>query len=230
MSATIGSCDQFCNDLGIDRARTFYVESDTPFAPEKSPVMVFPLLKMGYKDIDKTLPQMVKTVDQILDEHPKERGIIHSATYKIQNELLAKISRNNRLRLVARDMTEGQKYSNQQLLELHTRSNKAKNTVLLSPSMMEGVDLFDDLSTFQIILKFPWASLGDPRVKAKSEAEPNWYADKMWIHVMQASGRSTRHEDDSSVTYILDASFPYFYSTYKTYLPSWFKNRIIFLK
>lgn len=228
MSATIGSADQFCKEMGIERSKALYIESDTPFKPEKSPVMVFPLLKMGYKDIDKTLPQMVATVDQLLDEHPKERGIIHSATYKIQKELLLRISLKNRKRLLARDMNDDRKYTNQQLLDMHTKSKNY--SVLLSPSMMEGIDLYDDLSTFQVLLKFPWASLMDPRVKAKSEAEPNWYANSMWVSVMQASGRSTRHEEDSSVTYILDASFPYFFNTYKANLPKWFKNRIVFLK
>lgn len=228
MSATIGNCDEFCKELGIERSKTFFVQTDTPFKPEKSPIMVFPLLKMGYKDIDKTLPQMVATVDQILDEHKTEKGIIHSATYKIQNELLLKVSSRNKCRLIARDMELGRKFNNSQLLDIHHKEKN--NSVLLSPSMMEGVDLYDDLSNFQIILKFPWASLMDPRVKAKSETEPNWYSNSMWISVMQASGRSTRHEEDSSVTYILDASFPYFYNTYKSNLPKWFKNRIIFLK
>lgn len=228
MSATISNCDQFCKELGIDRSKTFFVQTDTPFKPEKSPIMVFPLLKMGYKDIDKTLPQMISTVDQILDEHRTEKGIIHSATYKIQNEILLKLSIKNKIRLLARDMEVGRKYNNQQLLDMHHKEKN--NSVLLSPSMMEGVDLYDDLSNFQIILKFPWASLMDPRVKVKSELEPNWYAEKMWTCIMQASGRSTRHEEDSSVTYILDASFPYFFSTYKANLPKWFKNRIIFLK
>lgn len=229
MSATIGNCDQFCKELGIPLDETFYIESPTPFDPQKSPIIVLPLLKMGYKDIDKTIPQMIATVDQIMDEHKDVAGIIHSATYKISNEILLKLSRINRNRLIARDMTDGQKYNNQTLIDMHT-SSKKKNTVLLSPSLMEGIDLYDDLSAFQIILKFPWASLMDPRVKAKSQNEPNWYSNQMWVSVMQASGRSTRHEEDSSVTYILDASFEYFYNTYKTNLPKWFKDRIVFLK
>jgi Rad3-related DNA helicase len=230
MSATIGSCDQFCNELGIDKNKAYYVETDTPFKPEKSPIIAIPLLKMGYKDIDKSIPQMVAMVDEIMNEHQKERGIIHCATYKIQNELLlsSKLSRQNKLRLLSRDIHGGIKYNNQQLLEMHSKSKIA--SVLLSPSMMEGIDLYDDLSTFQIILKFPWASLMDPRVKAKSQIEPNWYSDKMWVSVMQASGRSTRHEEDSSVTYILDASFDYFYNTYRPFLPKWFKNRISILR
>ena len=96
--------------------------------------------------------------------------------------------------------------------------------------MMEGVDLVDDLSLFQVILKMPWASLADPRVKRKSELDPDWYTNKVWVHVMQASGRSTRHEEDESITYILDASFPFFYDKWKHRLPKWFKARLVFQK
>ena len=41
-------------------------------------------------------------------------------------------------------------------------------TILVSPSLMEGIDLVDDLSRFQIIVKVPYASLGDKHVKKKS--------------------------------------------------------------
>ncbi len=225
MSATIGDCDQFCNDLGLDRSKTFFIQTDTPFNPEKSPIVILPLLKMGYKDIDKTIPKMIITVDQILEEHKNEKGIIHSVNYKIQNELMLNISKENKKRLLARDMNIGQKYNNVQLITFHI--DEKNNSVLISPSMMEGVDLYDELSNFQIILKFPWASLMDPRVKAKSELEPLWYSNSMWQKVMQACGRSTRHENDQSVTYILDSSFNYFYERAKRNLPNWFKKRII---
>jgi Rad3-related DNA helicase len=73
----------------------------------------------------------------------------------------------------------------------------------------------------------PWASLADPRVKKKRELDDSWYTNKVWIHVMQASGRSTRHEEDESVTYILDQSFPRSFKAWKQNLPTWFTKRVI---
>jgi ATP-dependent DNA helicase DinG len=224
LSATTGDFDTFCRELGIPKEEALFIETDTPFPPEKSPVVVFPILKMGYKDVDKSIPMMVKSVEEIMKEHPQEKGIIHCATYKLGQEIIKRIGKDQGARLIGRDKYE-MKQNNEQLIELHKQAENP--TVLLSPSMMEGVDLYDDLSRFQIIIKFPWASLGDPRVAAKSKADSDWYSNRTWMHIMQAAGRSTRHENDDSITYILDASFPFFYNKWKNKLPEWFKKRII---
>jgi Rad3-related DNA helicase len=225
MSATVGDFDTYCDEIGLDKSKTLYLECDTPFPPDQSPIIILPSLKMGYKDIDATIPKLVSSVEMLLDQHEKESGIIHTANYRIAKEILNRIDDKYKHRLIARDMHHNRKYTNTQLLEMHKRT---PNAVLLSPSMEEGVDLYDDLARFQIILKMMWPSLGDFRNKIKAECDSNWYSNKMWMDMMQASGRSTRHEKDYSTTYILDASFNYFYSQWKHKLPVWFKNRILF--
>jgi Rad3-related DNA helicase len=92
--------------------------------------------------------------------------------------------------------------------------------------MHTGVSLDDDLSRFQIIVKLPFLSLGDRRVKRKSEIDPDWYLNKMWLTVIQAAGRSTRNEKDESVTYILDKSTPYFLNKWRSNLPKDFLSRL----
>jgi Rad3-related DNA helicase len=111
---------------------------------------------------------------------------------------------------------------------MHEDEGGEYGSVLVSPSMMEGIDLHDDLSQFQVIIKLPWANLGDVRVKTKSTLDPQWYTNKMWLSILQASGRSTRHESDTSITYILDSNFKYFYDQWKKNLPNWFKKRLVF--
>ena len=51
------------------------------------------------------------------------------------------------------------------ILEEHLKGNRP--TVLLSPSMEEGVDLKNELSRFQIICKIPYPYLGDKLVKQR---------------------------------------------------------------
>lgn len=239
MSATLGTKRAFCQELGLPQEKTYFHETGTPFPPEKSPIYVMPYLKMGYKDLPETVEKIGPYIDQLLARHAGERGIIHCATYKLAAEIYARVTPVTRKRLLYRDMDvyhgvndptfgKPRKYTNEELLALH-ESGKYPNSVLLSPSMMEGVDLVDDLSAFQVVLKLPWASLADARVKKKSQVDNAWYTNKTWVHVMQASGRSTRHENDSSVTYVLDASFPYFFNQWKGNLPTWFKERLVFV-
>jgi Rad3-related DNA helicase len=82
-----------------------------------------------------------------------------------------------------------------------------EGSILMGPSLIEGLDLKDDSSRFQIFFKVPYPSLGDPLVKAKMNKYVDWYDWKTGVSIMQGVGRSVRSEDDWAVTYILDACF-----------------------
>ena len=94
---------------------------------------------------------------------------------------------------------------------LQKHLNSSKPTVLLSPSMAEGVDLKGDLSRFQIICKVPYPWLGDPIVKKRMHKFPDWYALKTAMTVVQSVGRSVRNSEDTAITYILDSDWDRFY-------------------
>src|SRR5439155_626113 len=59
-------------------------------------------------------------------------------------------------------------------LELHRASPMP--TVLVSPSLREGVDLPDDFLRFQVVTKLPYPDLGDPWTAARQARDPRWYA------------------------------------------------------
>jgi Rad3-related DNA helicase len=96
-----------------------------------------------------------------------------------------------------------------QMLKFHLESKDP--TVLLSPSMMEGVDLFDDNSRFQIICKVPFPYLGDLVVKKRMEKNQFWYPYMTAKSVIQSLGRSIRNENDHAESYILDGDWERFY-------------------
>ena len=107
---------------------------------------------MSAQHIDKTLPKLKKAVEAILDAHSNEKGIIHCHTYKIANYL----KRNIRSTRILIHNSENR----DEILQKHMKSKKP--TVLLSPSMTEGVDLKGSLSKFQVICKVPYPYLGFP--------------------------------------------------------------------
>ena len=57
--------------------------------------------------------------------------------------------------------------------------------------------------------------------------DSQWYTCEMLRTLVQASGRSTRSEEDYSVTYILDSAFGYIIQSNKGLLSQQFLNRII---
>ena len=226
MSATMPPADVLCKELGIARDEMLFIEVGTPFDAEKSPIVALPITKMNFKEIDRGIPLIIDAVSAIMANHPTEKGLIHTGNYKVAKAILDGTDRDTRDRLIARDMSGLNKVHNSELLKMHYSTSDP--TVLLSPSMTTGIDLYDDMARFQIIVKLPFLSLADPRIKKKSELFPEWYLMQMWVEVMQSAGRATRNEDDYSTTYILDASFEYFYEKAKKKLPAWFKDRIQF--
>ena len=99
-------------------------------------------------------------------------------------------------------------------------------TVLLSPSMQEGVDLKGDLSRFQILCKVPYPYLGDKLVKKRMNRWQWWYPLQTAKTIVQSVGRSVRSDTDSAVTYILDSDWERFYSRNKALFPKGFDDCI----
>jgi len=223
MSATIIDTEGFIADLGLNPQDCLSVKIDSSFDPSKSPIYYAPVGSMNYEHIDATMPKCCYAIGKILERRKDERGIIHTGNYKVAKRIFTEanlISNDNHNRLL---MKLNEETSNRRLIDLHEQS---KNTVLLSPSMTTGVDLKDDLSRFQVVVKLPFGSLADPRIKKKCNINPKWYAVEMLKTLIQACGRSTRSADDFSTTYILDASFQYYFDKYKDLLPKNFVSRI----
>jgi Rad3-related DNA helicase len=88
--------------------------------------------------------------------------------------------------------------------------------------MAEGVDLRDDLSRFQVIMKVPYPFLGDPLIKRKMDINATWYPYQTTKILCQMLGRSIRNEFDNANTYILDSGFNDFYKRNRKLFPEWF--------
>jgi Rad3-related DNA helicase len=195
LSATIIDVPAYCKSLGITDYEYIHIPSD--FNPEKSPIYIMAEQKLNNKNLKDMLPKLMKQIRGILDNHPNEKGIIHTHTQYLTDYIRDNIKSN---RLLVREAG----VNNEQLLEMHENSDHP--TVLVSPSMTYGVDLKDDLSRFQIILKAPWPPVKDVRVEKLMKIDKNWYSNAMFKTLVQACGRSVRNENDYCDTYILDGS------------------------
>ena len=110
---------------------------------------------------------------------------------------------------------------------LRKHMNSDEPTVLLSPSMTEGVDLVDEASRFQIICKIPYPYLGDKLVKKRMNKWKWWYALQTTKTIVQSVGRSIRSESDFAVTYILDSDFSKFYYRNTYLFPESFRESMV---
>ena len=214
MSATILQHNALCEMLGIDKEDVAFVSIPSPFPTDNRPIIQVGLGSMSAKMIEQTLPKMAQGVQQILDNHPNEKGIIHCHTFRIAKYLKSNI-KSKRLRIHGSNNRE-------KVLEKHKKSKTP--TVLLSPSMTEGVDLKDDCSRFQILCKVPYPYLGDKLIRKKMKKWTWWYSLMTAKTIMQSVGRSIRSKEDYAVTYILDGDWDVFYNKNRKYFSSEFKE------
>lgn len=212
MSATIGDIDAYARNLGIDNYTPMYIESDFNF--EKSPIFhVTPQIKMNYAEKAKNMPILIDHVNRVLEFHKHERGIIHTGSFEFVKIL--KGLQNPRLLFYST--------AEEKALAMHKLSIST-NAVLCGPSILEGIDMKDDLSRFQIFMKVPYMSLADKLTKRKMDKYEGWYDWVTLVQVLQGLGRPVRHKNDWAVTYLLDGSFQWFMQ--KSKLPAFIRKRI----
>lgn len=216
MSATIIDHANYAKSLGIKDYK--YIEVDSTFSPKKSPIYCSDKFPLSYKTMDRNLPKVIDMAVSISDKHNNEKGIIHTYTFAITQKLKQKL---HGKRFLYRE--EG--VTNEDILSEH--GLRTDPTVLVSPSMAFGVDLKDDAARWQIIMKMPYSSLASKRIKKLAELDPRWYTRKMLTSFVQMCGRSTRSEEDHSVTYVLDGSIINIMQRCRDLLPKYFLQRFI---
>lgn len=189
MSATILDQRIFSRACGISGAH--FVSIPTPFKASAFGVRIRPIGKMSRDGIEDSLKKLPKAIKQILKDNPDKKGIIHTVSYKVA-EVIKEVKDQ---RLLIQSKAEDR----EKMLQLHAETDEP--TVLVSPAMMEGLDLRDDLARFQVICKVPYPDMSDPIVKKK---DWNWYAWRTVRSLVQAAGRTVRSETDWTRTYILD--------------------------
>ena len=215
MSATIIDHKHFAASLGITDYE--YIEVDSTFDANKSPIYISAKHKLNYKNLSNVLPSICDQIKLIINHHKNDKGIIHTHSNDLTSFIKSRLPDN---RLLCRDTNN----TNEDILKLHSES--VDPTVLVSPSLVYGIDLKDDLARFQIIVKLPFLPLSSKRIKKLFELDKDWYENKMLNAIVQASGRATRNKDDYSSTYILDGNFINVVKRAKDKLPKHFIDRI----
>ncbi|KZX16695.1 helicase C-terminal domain-containing protein [Methanobrevibacter curvatus] len=218
MSATILDHESLAKWLGIEKDEYIFIQEDSPFEKEKRPIIYDLVGRLNYNQKHITTPKANKKVEEILEKHKNEKGIIHTNSYEFQKSIVDNI-KNSRLMY---------HYSKNREDILKKFKNDRSNKVLVSPSLSEGVDLPYDDCRFQIIYKIPFPNLGDAQIKSRKNLDEEWYDYKTIISLAQAYGRIMRAEDDEGTTYVLDSSVNNINSPkFKKFVPEFFKEAII---
>lgn len=215
LSGTILDKNFFMDLMGCDESESEYLTMDSPFPVVNRMIVYLGVDKLSYRRKEQAFKNMVPEIAHILAQHSKEKGIIHTANYELSRWIERDVKND---RLLFHD-----KWSRKKTLDEHY--SQKSPTVLVSPSMINGVDLKGDLSRFQVILKVPYPNMSSLRVKERMRSNDKWYSWKTLCDIIQSYGRSIRSEDDFAVTYILDENFSNLIDRVK--LPSYLSDALV---
>jgi len=100
MSATICDPVQFARTLGIREDRMAYIELPSYFPKENRPVNYWPVVKVGYKASHQDMLKLVDAIDQILEKHEGQKGVIHCVSYNLRDLIMEESRHQDRLVLL----------------------------------------------------------------------------------------------------------------------------------
>lgn len=218
MSATLIDHEIFAKTLGIAPNQYKYIEVDSEFDPQQSPIYCNSKIRLNYKNMDTQLPKLVKTANTICEHFKDKKGIIHTHSFKITEALIKSVKGQKRFLIRSPGIT------NEAILNEHFMRDDG--TVLISPSLGFGTDLKDEFGRFSIIMKTPYLPLGSERIKRLAKRSQEWYEMKALVNLVQMCGRTTRNYDDHSDTFILDATALDLIRRNKDKIPKFFLKRL----
>lgn len=211
MSATINR-QMFCRTMSMPEDECEFIEvKQSPFPAQNRQIQFHNTKRLNYRSTEDDYNAIYQKVKEIMQFYDKEKGLILTTTKKHCQDIADKLG--DRI-TIAHEGVDGKR---EKILEEH--KNTKEPNVLVSPSFWYGVDLKDDLSRFQIILKAPYPSMADKRTKVKAERDPLWYQNKAVEKLLQGFGRSIRNENDYAETHVMDESCYALLSKMKRFVP-----------
>lgn len=191
-------------ELGISEREMYKVEVDHNIPAERRGAHYFPVANMksggkSKREKKDDINDMAKAIAEIMKTHSNEKGIVHTNSFKRTKQLVEALPRQYQRRSIAYDdATEPKEDIKEEFFD------SAKG-VLFSPAHTTGIDLRDDMARFNVIAKVPYPPMGDGTIWGDVSWER--YAGTAFMKLVQASGRTTRGNEDYSTTYILDSGF-----------------------
>lgn len=221
-SATIpfrNKLQNWLNRIGLGNKNFSFHSVPMTFPKENRPIYLDCMKgKMTKNNENENWNENIQTIKEIIKENIGTKGVIHTHSYDRATRI-SKDLKNFSIFLHEKEKIDGD------VIEEWIKSRKQ---ILISPSIKEGVDLKGDLCRFQIILKIPYPSIADARVKylLMEKKQWTWYFQETAKDIIQMYGRAIRSEDDHAKLYIIDGSFNDVHK--KTKFPEWFEEALIY--
>ncbi len=203
MSATFS--EQYARrTLTLENAK--HIRLEPTFPKQNKKIVFYKPQNLNFNTLKdaKTVKQLQATVYEIVKHHTDkgERGLVLAPSFALAEGIATSLGQ-MRLNTRVFEHKRGEKLA--EVLDRFKKYNGGP-AVLVTPSGFEGMDLAGDLSRYQIILKAPFGSLGEARMKKILATWPDIYSLLCTMKLVQGAGRSVRGPEDYATTYMLDSN------------------------
>lgn len=222
MSATFLNIPIYLKMLGIDSDKCSHIYAGSPFKRENRLVRVSETVgNLSTFKYPENKLKMYKAIDGIVNHYKGQKGVIHSPSYSWASDIYDNVSPATRNRILFPKNSSDK----DRMIKIHCETDRP--TILLSPSMREGLDLKDDLARFQIISKIQWPNMKDPLIMKRDKVYPRYSKLLTILALIQSCGRGVRNEDDNCTAFVLDNLFWYLINNNRDMIPEDFYNTIV---
>lgn len=221
VTATAGDEESFKSNIGVNFVDNKFIfeRMNSTFDFTKSPIYIIGKTKMTYANKNTALKEISSMTYKLCEKFSQMKGMIQTSSYEITKYIIDNAPLEIRNRLICYNNSKEKAAA----IQTHLFST---DSILIGPSINEGIDLPGDECRFIIITKVPFPNLSDNLVKAKIEYFPNWYSVTTSNSIIQGIGRGNRFKDDWCKTYILDACFIDLYKRTINQYPDYLKDRM----
>jgi ATP-dependent DNA helicase DinG len=201
------------------------VTSPSTFPSSRRPVYIYPTADVTAKNKPQAYPLLLQALSKVSSRHPDSRILVHTVSYELSNYLAKQADSSIRTRIVSYETArDRQRAIDRYLL------NPA--SILLAASLDRGLDLPGDDCRAIVVCKIPYPNLADKQTNARlyTRGGQLWYTVKTVRSLVQMTGRGMRSETDYCESYILDKQFLNIYRKYRTLLPLWWQEALVWDK
>lgn len=202
MSATVDE-QYLVRTLSLDKSKTAFIKLPPVFDPNNKKIIFLNPLHLSAATMKEpqVINKLMENVEHIAVNHQHENGIILAPSFMLVEQMAGKIRKD------VKGLKVFEHQRGEKLVDILEKFKASKvPSVLISPSIYEGIDLAGDLARWNIIVKAPFPSLGDKRIKKIMDSYPDIF-ELIVIHkLIQGAGRAVRNKQDHAVTYILDTN------------------------
>lgn len=205
-------------NIDPDKAHVLYIDSEWDVA--NSRVVLTDTANMAYHNAENSIRDATRKINLLLEEHKEVRGIIHTTSNQITEDICNNVHPRHRDRIVRYASTK------EKMEILAAWDDYPKDSVLIGPSLTTGIDLKDDHARFNIVVKLSFPNMKSALWAKRAECLPHIYIGETASILEQACGRTTRSKEDYSISYILDSRAEKFMLQHQRYFSPSFLDRV----